>query len=530
LPHRADSLAFYLAQRIFRLPSQSSDFWNFVAMAVPAKWASPTQLVIPDFGHMGAFDMHKRLSPRTIRALKPGKDGIRHGDVVMDDHTENFGVRVLGTPDRPSYSFVYVGRFPGAKNPTRVAIAPFVYNPEDEKVATDSLKRARAKAYKWGNSIEEGRDPRIEEARQRQAEVRKANSTFGGVAEDWFKEKLPSERRGKDVETDVRREFLPKWKALPIEDITPEEIARVIKLKARTAPTQARNLLGHARRLFQWAVDRLDDEGHKRYALKISPAAGLKPKALDLGEKKARDRLLSDDEVRAFWRGAARMSYPAGAAYKMLILTGCRLSEVSDARWSEFHHVVRTAIRQRGDKPVDWSQFNAEHLCWVVPASRMKGRPDTAKAHTVPLTVDMLRILESLPQFSGNDPFLFSRNFGRSPAIMSTELKDDLDARMLRTLRALARQRGEDHPDSVKLENWVNHDLRRVVRSGLSRLKVAEEVREAVLAHVKPGIKKHYDVYEYFDEKRDALMQWNARLRSIVEPTPVGSNVVTLRA
>ena len=45
--------------------------------------------------------MRKRLSPRTIKTLKPGKDGVRHGDVVMDDITPNFGVRVLGTADKP---------------------------------------------------------------------------------------------------------------------------------------------------------------------------------------------------------------------------------------------------------------------------------------------------------------------------------------------------------------------------------------------------------------------------------------------
>ena len=81
----------------------------------------------------------------------------------------------------------------------------------------------------------------------------------------------------------------------------------------------------------------------------------------------------------------------------------------------------------------------------------------------------------------------------------------------------------------MKLEPWVQHDLRRVVRSGLSRLKIAEEIREAVLAHVRGGIKGVYDQHDYLDEKRDALMQWGARLRSIVEPAPVVSNVVAMR-
>jgi len=70
------------------------------------------------------------------------------------------------------------------------------------------------------------------------------------------------------------------------------------------------------------------------------------------------------------------------------------------------------------------------------------------------------------------------------------------------------------------LQHWTNHDLGRSVRSQLSRLKIPEEVREAVLAHARPGIRKVYDLHDYLDEKREALRLWTARLRSIVTPPP----------
>jgi integrase len=331
---------------------------------------------------------------------------------------------------------------------------------------------------------------------------------------------LPSERRGADVEREIRKEFKSWWDR-PIADITDEDIIRIIRTKAKTAPASARNILGHAKRVFQWAIDQ------RAYGLRVSPASDIKPTSI-VGDKVARDRLLNDDEVFAFWRAAKRTPYPAGPVYQLLALTGLRLGEVSDASWSEFHPDVVRAIRQRGADPVDWTKLNTEKLVWVIPANRMKGRNGKARAHAVPLTVDMLQILESLPIFVSGGDFLFSRNAGRRPAVMSTEIKDNLDARMLRALRAMARQRGDD-PAAVQLEPWVQHDLRRVVRSGLSRLKIAEEVREAVLAHARGGIKKHYDLYNYLDEKSDALVQWGARLRGIVEPAPVTSNVVALR-
>ena len=95
---------------------------------------------------------------------------------------------------------------------------------------------------------------------------------------------------------------------------------------------------------------------------------------------------------------------------------------------------------------------------------------------------------------------------------------------MLLTLQEMARERG-DNPDKVKLPPWINHDLRRTVRSRLSELRVDADVAEAVLAHKKPGIRGVYDRYEFLDEKRHALELWATRLRSITQPQ---SNVVEL--
>ena len=131
-----------------------------------------------------------------------------------------------------------------------------------------------------------------------------------------------------------------------------------------------------------------------------------------------------------------------------------------------------------------------------------------------------------MPRFKGGK-YLFSTTAGRSSVWIGTKVKDHLDRRMLLTLRALAKRRGED-PKDVTLPPFINHDIRRTVRSHLSRLKVTEEAREAVLAHARPGIKGTYDLYDYFDEKREALELWAARLREIVAPPP--DNIIKLHA
>ncbi len=166
---------------------------------------------------------------------------------------------------------------------------------------------------------------------------------------------------------------------------------------------------------------------------------------------------------------------------------------------------------------------------WTIPAERMKGKDGgkkQARAHAVLLTAEVLELLEGLPRFK-KGKFLFSTTSGRSPTWMGSKIKERLDRRMLLTLRALVRRRGDD-PDEVTLPRFVNHGIRRTVRSHLSRLKVTEEAREAVLAHARPGIKGTYDLHDYLDEKREALELWAARLHGITEPKP--DNVIRLRA
>ena len=153
-----------------------------------------------------------------------------------------------------------------------------------------------------------------------------------------------------------------------------------------------------------------------------------------------------------------------------------------------------------------------------------------ARPHLVPLTAPMIDILNSLPRFNGGD-LLFSTTQGRKPFWMGTKVKNNIDAKMLDQLQRIAQQRGND-PQKIKLDEWVNHDIRRTVRTNLSALKVKQEVAEAILAHKQGGIVGTYDVYSYSDEKREALEAWAARLHGIVtppQPEPVGGNVVDLQ-
>jgi integrase len=404
--------------------------------------------------------MAKRLTDRGLRALKPAKPG-KHYD-RMDDVVRGLGVRVSETGRR---TFVLVARYPGSTNPTRRALGQY---------GALTLEQARARARDWIELIRKGIDPAGEEERARLAEQRKRANTFAAVAEDFIKDKLPGERKGTEVERDIRREFIPAWGGRPIVEITPYDVRAVIKaVKDRGAPYQAHNLLGTARRLFAWAIDQ------HAYGIEASPCDRLKPKAI-IGKKAVRTRVLTDPEWRAFWRATAAMPYPYGPLFRVLALVGQRKSEVAEARWREF---------DLGTK------------LWVIPALRMKADAP----HVVPLTDDVIAILESLPRFNRGD-HLFSTTQGAKPVNGFSKAKAILDRKMRAEL-------GELPP-------FVIHDIRRSVRTGLSALPIPDLVRELVIAHTRPDLHKVYDQHAYVDEKRHALALWAARLRDIVEPSP----------
>ena len=455
----------------------------------------------------------RTLNDRGLKAAKAAPKGATYD--LMDAVVPGFRVRVSETGRK---TFVLLTRYPGSQNPTRRSIGLY---------GALTLEQARSKARDWLELIRKGVDPGAEADRLRLAEQRKRANSFASVAEDYIKFAVigpdpenPRQRRGARVAHELREMFVPLWSTKSITEISRENVQAVIKAvrdhgtggalsvygvkheklakHKGGAPGQARNLLGTLKAFFAWAI------AQNEYGIEQSPCRDIKAKSL-VGDKKARDRALNELELAALWRATQHLKYPFRQIYRLLILTGLRLGEVANASWAE---------------------FNLKDRQWVIPASRMKGTDGKARPHTVPLTDEMLAILDELPRFKRGD-FIFTLKFGAKAAAVDGNIKTKIDAKMLRSLRALARMRGED-PARVRLEPWVNHDLRRTVRSGLSRLRVDHDVKEAVLAHAKPGLVGVYDQYDLADEKREALTKWCARVREITSPTP--ANVVKLPA
>ncbi|MGC1562776.1 MAG: integrase arm-type DNA-binding domain-containing protein, partial [Bradyrhizobium sp.] len=294
---------------------------------------------------MPKTEHRKNLTPTLISGLRPAPEGTRYQ--VMDAQVPGFGVRVTDTGHR---TFILRTRYPGSSSPGRREIGN----------CTDiSLTEARDKARKWRSMVGQGIDPAAVEAAELAAEARKRATTFEVVADDFIKDKLPGERKGNDVEREIRRDLMPRWKDRPIASITDLDVLAVIKAKIPDGKVGSRNLLALIKRLFRWVI------AQRVYGVTVSPCVSLQASAI-IGESSGpRDRILSEGEIFAYWRAATRMRYPYGPIYQVLMLTALRLSEVSDASLTE---------------------FNLRAKLWVIPAGRMKGKntgKKQARAHAV---------------------------------------------------------------------------------------------------------------------------------------------------
>jgi len=452
--------------------------------------------------------MAQRLTEKAVERL-----GIkRNAYFVWDAATVGLGLKI--TPRGKRIWFAQL-RFPGHVVQTRRTLGHF---------PALGLAAARRKAEQWHALVKGGTDPTQAEDDERRkaqalrlAEARRQANTFAAFAEKYIAER--NNRRAKVDAQEIRRMLIGEWGTRPLHEITPRDVRVLIdKLKLR-APYDARNAWTHAVGIFKAAV-------HEEL-IAASPCASLDRRQLFKGAKiEHRQRVLDDDELHAFWRATGRLGYPAGPFYQLLLLTGVRLTELAHAQWSELHPELRRLIREAAqtDERVQWATVPPEVKVLVVPRERFKSNAE----HRVALSNDACAILAGLPR-SWCD-YLFTVN-ATSPVWFGSKFKQRLDLRMLRTLRALVRMRGDD-PRSVTLAPWIVHDLRRVLRTNLSALDVEDHIAEMVLGHGRRGLQRTYDLYRYEPQIRAALEQWAARLRGIVEPTPTpprsAANVVAL--
>jgi len=419
------------------------------------------------------------MANRSTALTEPGIRRI--GKAPAGQRVEKFDKLAQGlclrVNDRGRKSWVVHFRFEG--KPRKLALGEWPTMPVDE---------ARTEARRVRELADSGIDPKAqrerdkEQARQGAAEQGEALRTFADLAEQYIAREVPRLKRGRDVESVIRRQLIPEWGDRPITELRKRDAIRLTDgLMDQGHQAAALKLHEVVKRLFRWAAQR--DE------IEVSPFADLPPPA----EKEPRQRTLAHAELRTLWAACEREGYPWGELLRFLLLTGARRSEAAEARWAELDSAGAPTV-------------------WTIPAERSKN----GKPHRVPLSQPARELLSALPRFADGD-FVFTTTGGRRPVSGFSKAKDRLD----RITEDLAQGEGMS-----AVEAWRWHDTRRTVRTELPRLGVAESVAERVLNHAQDPLTRTYNLYAYEAEKADALERWGAELVRVVDPQSITSNVI----
>ena len=347
-------------------------------------------------------------------------------------------------------------------------------------------------------------------ARRRQTAERETH-TFGAAARLFVEEYAkPRTRtwvltsrllgiRPDDLEP-IPRGLADRWRDRPVAAVSAHDIHSLIdEVRTRGVPGLARRRKGKSEsvawvtlarlsRLFSWLVE--------RRVIEKNPCAGVhRPDS-----STARDRVLTDAEVRWFWLACGDLGEPFGPLLKLLLLTGQRRDEVAGMTRAEL-----SQINESG-----------EGAAWALPASRTKNK----RPHVVPLPWAAQELISGVHVIAGKPGFIFTTN-GESHVSGWSKTKRRLDAKML----ALARAEDAE----ANIPPWRLHDLRRTCASGLQRLGVPLPVTERVLNHVSGSFGGIVGVYQrdaLAEERASALDRWAERVKQIVSGQ--SAKVVTL--
>jgi integrase len=186
------------------------------------------------------------------------------------------------------------------------------------------------------------------------------------------------------------------------------------------------------------------------------------------------------------------------------------LDKVSPIAISAFRLLMLTATRTSEVRFSKWADFDLDAGCWVIPAEQVgrKGKGDKRKDHAVPLCTQAVKILRDLYPITGLGDYVFPNRNQQGKAISeNTVLK------IIETIGYKGKMTG--------------HGFRSLARSILGDMGHRWEVLEAMLSHALVNqTAAAYVRTSYFEERRGIMQQWADYLDKI----EAGADVIPLRA
>lgn len=387
--------------------------------------------------------------------------------------------------------FIYRYFWEGAKQ--QIKIGQYGHSREDF-----SLTQAEAKAREYAAQLQQGINPKAEKEAKTKAEKQAdREAAQKGSVQDLFEAYTDNmKQQGKrtyaavlaSLEKETRDIIQPTTKA---KDVTAEHIKLILaNMIKRGAVVQSNRVRSYLMAAFNYGLKHDNNPASMGrgvlFGLTDNPVRHI-PKQQHA--EKAGEGWLKLGELKQL---LATFSDTLGVGWltlkllELIVFTGGqRPYELLTAQWQNINWIEKTLL-----VPAEFSKNKREHL--------------------LPLTNSALRVLEHIRDNSPASPWVFAQRDTEQHVLTSTLAK------------AVSRYR-QSNPDFVY---FIPRDLRRTCKTLMGELGVSKELRDRLQNHALNDVSsKHYDRYDYLDEKRKALEAWEARLSQLEGV----SNVINLR-
>ncbi|MEP7007335.1 MAG: integrase arm-type DNA-binding domain-containing protein [Sphingomonas bacterium] len=342
-----------------------------------------------------------------------------------------------------------------------------------------SLADAREKLAIARKQIAEGLDPMAEKKLKKIRAQIDSNITFKSIAEEWV---IKCEREGRAEITLEKVRWLldmayPVIGARPINQIDIQEVLVVLrKLEATGRYESARRMRSVISRVFRYGI--------ATARCQRDVAADLRG-AIVVPKTKHFAAITTPKEAGELLRAIEEYSGQAITKFALQMTP---------------HVFVRPGELRRAE----WSEFDFERSVWSIPAEKMKMR----WPHKVPLSRQVLAILEEVRPLTGHSPYVFpafhtwKRSMSENTVTFALRRmgfgQDQMTAHGFRAMAAtLLNEMGVWNPDAI----------------------------ERQLAHMENnGVRRAYARGQYWDERVQMMQHWSDYLDTLRE----GGKVVTV--
>lgn len=315
------------------------------------------------------------------------------------------------------------------------------------------LQEARNKALEYRRLAKQGLNPRYN--------ATKEIPTFEEIARQVHIDRLPTwrnQKHGQQWINTLRDYAFPKIGRLPVSSVGQPEVLSCLSPIWTEKPETARRLMQRLRVVLDVARSRGFREGENPVgAIKD---ANVLPKAK---QRKKHHQAMVWRDVPAFFADLKNRKAIAAKALMFTCLTVSRTGEVLGMRWAELDFIDNI---------------------WTCPAERMK----TGVEHRVPLSPEMLAILEPLKAFQSE--YVFEGQKRHRPLS---------NMAMLMLLRRM------------KIEGVTVHGFRSTFRDWAGECaNVPREIAEMSLSHrVGSAVEQAYARSDLLEKRRDLLNSWS---------------------